>query len=50
MPWTKLFAGIEIERHAVRRLDRDEMTHSGPASRLRISPRNLAETHCLSPG
>src|SRR5215469_9358774 len=45
MPRTKLFARIEIEGHAVRCLDRDEMAPFPPASRLRISARNLAETH-----
>src|SRR6201987_331460 len=39
MPRTKLFAGIEIERHAVRRLDRDEMTPFRP----RLEIEDIAE-------
>src|SRR5215472_7913841 len=45
VPRAELFPRIEIEGHAVGRLDRDKMAHSGPALRLRISARNLAEAH-----
>ena len=43
MPWPELFARIEIEGHAVRCLDRDEMAPFRARLEIEVSARNLAE-------